>query len=575
MDKKNVIICYKHSAQLEANFQSSEETTLNTRTTSTANKLPGFSVDKEYAPVAVPEFAASELEEFQEFDVEADTRNVSDLSKSTYIVRGTVDGDKLKKFVEAANKDSKVYGVYSDPVINHFRVCPSSAIGNSSDVENRLGVQALRSCEMTGEGVTVAIVDSGINADHLRAAGKTPRLNLADSWKPATTPAGRQPGSMPVGHGTMVAYDVLIAAPDCTLLDIALLQSNAQGQTAMSGFLSDAIKAYRHLMDVMTRNTEIGKNKSLVVNNSWGMFHPSWDFPVGHAGNYSDNENHPFNIIVKSLERMGADILFAAGNCGVDCPDGRCQDETTATIYGANSSPYVLTVAGVSINHDRLGYSSIGPGRLQTKKPDLSGYTHFKGSGVYAADGGTSAATPVIAGVVAAIRNKIPLNLSDSQTRPAAIRNLLTSTATDLGISGYDLRHGFGVVNTVKIREKICPPVIVNICDRYPQLCNFCKFNPRVCEALRKWGLPRFQEIPIQTATQTVPVRQQHFGPMAMDSGAYTNGNYSPVPSASSPQYSDEFLMGMEFALSMQESGGTFPIQQQAVKSGDCNCHKH
>ena len=35
-----------------------------------------------------------------------------------------------------------------------------------------------------------------------------------------------------------------------------------------------------------------------MVSNSWGMFDPAWDFPVGHPGNYSDNPNHPFNIIV-------------------------------------------------------------------------------------------------------------------------------------------------------------------------------------------------------------------------------------------------------------------------------------
>ena len=110
----------------------------------------------------------------------------------------------------------------------------------------------------------------------------------------------------------MVAYDVCIAAPRCTLLDIALLQSQAQGPTIMSGFLSDAVLAYRHLLDIMLAPQRPGEGRSLVVNNSWAMFHPSWDFPVGHAGNYSDNPNHPFNRIVGSLERAGADIVFAA-----------------------------------------------------------------------------------------------------------------------------------------------------------------------------------------------------------------------------------------------------------------------
>jgi hypothetical protein len=160
----------------------------------------------------------------------------------------------------------------------------------------------------------------------------------------------------------------------------------------MEGLLSDAVLAYRHLLNIMLAPRRPGEMRSLVVNNSWGMFHPSWDYPVGHPGNYSDNPNHPFNRIVVTLERAGADIVFAAGNCGSDCPDGRCRGVTAKAIYGANSSPAVLTVGGVDISGLRVGYSSKGPGRLTPNKPDVCGFTHFSGSGVYAAAGGTSAA---------------------------------------------------------------------------------------------------------------------------------------------------------------------------------------
>jgi hypothetical protein len=177
------------------------------------------------------------------------------------------------------------------------------------------------------------------------------------------------------------------------------------------------------------------------------MFHPSWDFPVGHSGNYSDNPEHPFNVIVESLEDAGADILFAAGNCGSECPDGRCEDETDQGIYGANSHASVISVAGVSVNDVRLGYSTQGPGRLQTNKPDISAYTHFDGSGVYDADGGTSAACPVAAGVVAAIRSAY----SPAELTPGQLRNLLRRSANDLGMQGFDFDHGFGVVDTAAL----------------------------------------------------------------------------------------------------------------------------
>jgi subtilisin family serine protease len=304
-------------------------------------------------------------------------------------------------------------------------------MGTDTDVERLLCVPRLKECGMDGSGVLVAIVDTGVNVSYLNSHGKNPTFDATRSWTPV---AGLVPGSLPVDHGTMCAFDACIAAPNCTLLDIALLQSGRPGRTILEGFLSDAVLAYRHLLDIMLAPKRPGESRSMVVNNSWGMFDPSWDFPVGDPGNYSDNPNHPFNRIVGALECAGADILFAAGNCGANCPDGRCQGVTANAIYGANSHPLVLSIAGVDTSKARVGYSSIGPGRLTQQKPDLSSYTHFKGSGVYAADGGTSAATPVASGVVAALRSELPYDASLPQTSPAAIRNMLIKTAEDAGL---------------------------------------------------------------------------------------------------------------------------------------------
>lgn len=406
---------------------------------------------------------------------------------STYIVRAEIDEEKTDEI--RANEN--VVEVFSDPVIEPTIVCPGSPpVGTDADVERLLCAAAMRSIGMDGLGVLVAIVDTGINMTYLNSRGKTPNFDAARSWVPS---AGLTPGSLPVSHGTMCAYDVCIAALNCTLLDIALLRSTATGPTPMAGFLSDAVRAYRHLINIMLAPRRPGENRSLVVNNSWGMFHPSRDFPPGHPGNYSDNPNHPFNRIVGDLERAGADILFAAGNCGPDCPDGRCQGVTANAIYGANGHPSVLCVAGVDTTKTRAGYSSVGPGRLTRNKPDISGYTHFRGSGVYTADGGTSAATPVVAGVVAAVRSKRPYDSTNPATHPAAIRSLMTSTAEDLGTAGYDFQHGYGVVNGCELHRRFAlRPPIIDICRRYPWLCRpypiieLCRRYPWLCR-----GLPR------------------------------------------------------------------------------------
>jgi subtilisin family serine protease len=366
--------------------------------------------------------------------------------QATYLVRGTVpdDAEAQRAAVAAATARPEVVGVFADPVISTCLVCPGSPpVGADADVASVLGVKALADAGMDGYRVPVAVVDTGVNRAHLQERGRDPVLSTRRSWSPAGV--ATRPGQHPVGHGTMCAYDIGIAAPKAILLDYALLLSETPGETAMSGLLSDAVLAYSKLLGLVTAQT--ASRRSLVVNNSWGMFSPVWDFPVGHPGNYSDNPAHPFNVIVASLEAAGADILFAAGNCGRDCPDGRCEFDAGMPICGANSHPSVLSVAGIDTRKRRVGYSSQGPGRLAPAKPDLSAYTHFKGSGVFPADGGTSAACPVAAGVVAAVRERFPASV----LAPAELRALLFKTAEDLGGTGFDHDFGWGAIDATAL----------------------------------------------------------------------------------------------------------------------------
>ncbi len=118
---------------------------------------------------------------------------------------------------------------------------------------------------------------------------------------------------------------------------------------------------------------------------------------------------------------------------------------------GANSHPAVICVAGVDVTKGRVGYSSQGPGRLTIKKPDVCGYTHFAGSGVYAADGGTSAACPVVAGVVAAVRSRF----SAAQISPSQMRSFVQRSARDAGPSGYDYDYGWGIIDTKALQAAL------------------------------------------------------------------------------------------------------------------------
>lgn len=146
-------------------------------------------------------------------------------------------------------------------------------------------------------------------------------MDFYASWSPVSSVT---PGASPVDHGTMCAYDVMLAAPHALFLDYALLQSTRGGNSQMDGILSDAVQGFSRLLQLMLLPDDERQFRSMVVSNSWAMFNPSWDFPPGNPGRYADNRDHPFNVIVQSLSQAGADIVFAAGNCGLACPNDRC-----------------------------------------------------------------------------------------------------------------------------------------------------------------------------------------------------------------------------------------------------------
>jgi hypothetical protein len=469
--------------------------------------------------------------------------------------------------VDYLNKDARVKGVFADVEISPCITCGNSRpMGNTADVARLVCAERMRANGMDGTGVLLAIVDNGINKDHLAARGIVPVMDSGRSW---VRVAGMTPFEAPVDHGTMCAYDALIAAPKATLLDIQLLRGTA------GGFLSEAVRAYAHLQTIMLAPRRLGEPRSLVVNNSWGMYHPSGDFPVGHPGNYSDNPNHPFNKAVAALEALGADILFAAGNCGADCPAGACQGVVTNTIYGANGHSAVLTVAGVDIGKVRVGYSSQGPGRLSTNKPDIAGFTHFSGSGVYSADNGTSAACPVVAGVVAAVRTRKPHQPGNPAVSPHAIRELVRMTAEDISPSGFDFNTGFGVISGCNLIDRILlmdrivrPRVPGTICDRIPGLCDplprgrptteFCRRYPQYCNGFPV--PPRDFPIPIP------PIPPRGFPPIPSQPGFDANA-----------QPSEMYEPNVEDMLAIMWQMGYDAAQEDApsrgAKSGGgCNC---
>ena len=340
------------------------------------------------------------------------------------------------------------HSVYQNPPTSVGQPATVTGVSRSvNDVATAIDTSKLPS---RGEGVLAAIVGGGFNqafatrasASKCGTKGWWPCFDAKFSHSVIPTVGGGTVGSGNT-HSTMVAYDVTIAAPDVTWADEVTAQN-----------VCDAAEIYTDLAIDIIENGLFGGGgasrsayRGLLVINSWAVPDPSVD---PNAAAYVDDPNHPTSVMVGTLADLGADIVFAAGNCGPN-PKPGCAPNTQRTIYGANSHPKVLTVGAVGLDQLPADYSSRGTGHLTPQKPDIGAYADFVGSNRFGStDSGTSAAAPVAAGVLATLRSALPFDPANASTFPAVIRDRLVKKSEPCGAirpgyPNYDV--GWGIVS--------------------------------------------------------------------------------------------------------------------------------
>ena len=382
--------------------------------------------------------------------------------EQTVIVRGTIEASKISELEAQANivkvwRDTRIapFGTllredeqtaFVVP-LEGFGTCPIGTCdcssgtpkGTITDVANYLGVNQIWAAGHRGDGIVVGVVDGGITA---QGRPIKPADTSNPNWPNKLIP--RVIGGWPTAdwgttgvawgwHGNMCYTDVLGMAPNAQVYDIRISGGTDAISNALAGF-QWAIDQHR------------ANGTPHVLTNSWGIFQENWD------PDYARNPNHPFTRKVVEALNEGILVLFAAGNCGATCPDGRCGSDTGPgkSIWGANRHPRVLTVGAVNKNEQFVGYSSQGPGALDPQKPDFCSVTHF--TGFFNSDSGTSAATPIAAGVVALLKQG-NLSLTQDQAKSA-----LKGTAKDIGPAGWDQHSGAGIIRAKAAYDQVARP---------------------------------------------------------------------------------------------------------------------
>jgi len=215
---------------------------------------------------------------------------------------------------------------------------------------------------LEGQGVNVVVVDEGFSTARLQV--RHPGFAYGGGW------IVNQPGmplrlpGVPVepdGHGTMIARNILSIAPRVQLFDFPMLPERI---TNVGNYMLWAHAAFLFVLATIALWRRLALvSGPWVFSNAWGIYDRRLEvFP----GNYTNNPNHLYNRLVTVADNAGHDQVYAAGNCGLFCPNLRCgpgDQGPGRSILGANSHSRVLTVGAVRWDGLWLGYSSQGPGQ--------------------------------------------------------------------------------------------------------------------------------------------------------------------------------------------------------------------
>jgi len=245
-----------------------------------------------------------------------------------------------------------------------------------------------------GDGVIVAVIDTGIDAAH---------PDLSGSVLPGTDLTGSGDGRTDAdGHGTKMAS--LIAA-----------HGRVQGVSPAAKILP--IRSYERIG---------GGSSKVSLGIRWAVEHDAKVISISGGS----EDNLLLRQEIQAATSADVVVVAAAGNR----PDDR------SVLYPA-AIPGVVAVAGVDQNGVTADISVSGP-EVVIAAPAV-GISGAYLAGRYSDGSGTSDATAIVAGAVSLVRARFP------QLKAPEVVRRLTETAIDKGSPGRDPSYGFGVLNLV------------------------------------------------------------------------------------------------------------------------------
>lgn len=256
-----------------------------------------------------------------------------------------------------------------------------------------------------GEGVTIAIIDTGVDGTHpdlsgAVAAGADFTGNNRGGKPVSGQSHGTSVAALAAGHGHGSNDGVIGAAPAATIISASIA-------------FGDDVDTDSQVADAINWAIDNGAD---VINMSFTR--ETLDWPES------------WDVAFLRAEQAGIVMVAAAGNRG----SGNAVVGAPATIPG------VLTVAGVTATGIASSGASAQGITIAVAAPSEQLVGALPGGG-YSSFTGTSGATPIVAGIAALVKAAHP------ELSAGEIVNRIVKTARPAGAEGTDSLYGFGLVD--------------------------------------------------------------------------------------------------------------------------------
>lgn len=269
--------------------------------------------------------------------------------------------------------------------------------------------------QLTGEGVTIGIGDSGNLTEHIDVATRLLSYDVESTY----------------WHGVHVS-----------------------GTAAGGGLMNEKFKGYAPGASIVKRiNSEIWKQAS-ALSRDYGMMVTNNSYGGSVCPDYGS-----YNFDSYILDRQAGDLpnlqhVFAAGNSGLEASCEGVAAGFGNIIGGSISAKNVISTGRTGANGLISSSSSKGPTQDGRIKPDIvapgtSIFSTLPGN-TYQSASGTSMAAPAVAGGLALLYQRYRQLNGGGNPKNMLMKALLCNGATDKGLSGPDFTYGFGLMNLVR-----------------------------------------------------------------------------------------------------------------------------